>query len=345
MYVASLNIDLLFKKVFSDPKIAKSFLQDFLGIIITEITILNIEYKLSDDAVIVKFDYRCKINGEYVIIEMQQKYKKDVIKRFYLYHCLDTALQLETVKPIEITRPNGETYKEKDYSGVEPVLTIIWMVDDTLGFEDDFIVFTTLPERTKDFIHDEVLWSQPLETILATRAETLKILNNDTKGLSFLQKNKIIYAFQDNIVKNMRNKPYAKWFIFAKKSKNLNNIKSDFDEFKNDKVMVQVLRRLERKKLEPSEYKHVSDIYQYEHMLVEKEQDVERAQQKVERAEQDAERQKERAEKAEKAGKENILKFVRGLLMLGKDVPYIASILELPVEEIYSLVQQIKENS
>jgi hypothetical protein len=33
MYVASLNIDLLFKKVFSDPDIAKSFLQDFLGII------------------------------------------------------------------------------------------------------------------------------------------------------------------------------------------------------------------------------------------------------------------------------------------------------------------------
>jgi PD-(D/E)XK nuclease family transposase len=202
MYVASLNIDLLFKKVFSNPEIAKSFLQDFLGILITEIIVLNIEYKLSDDAVIVKFDYRCKINGEYVIIEMQQKYKKDVIKRFYLYHCLDTSLQLETLKPIEITRPNGETYKEKDYSGVEPVLTIIWMVDDTLGFEDDFIVFTTLPERAKDFIKDETLWSQSLETILAARAETLQILNNDTKGLGFLQKNKIIYAFQDNIVKN-----------------------------------------------------------------------------------------------------------------------------------------------
>jgi hypothetical protein len=380
MYVASLNIDLLFKKVFSNPEIAKSFLQDFLGILITEIIVLNIEYKLSDDAVIVKFDYRCKINGEYVIIEMQQKYKKDVIKRFYLYHCLDTSLQLETLKPIEITRPNGETYKEKDYSGVEPVLTIIWMVDDTLGFEDDFIVFTTLPERTKDFIKDETLWSQSLETILAERAETLKILNNDTKGLGFLQENKIIYAFQDNIVKNRRNKPYGKWFELAKKSKNSKNKKSDFDEFKNDKVMVQVLRRLERTKLEPSEYKHVSDIYQYEYMLEEKKQEAVQAQQEAvqlkqeavqskqeavqskqeaERAQQEAALQakeavlqakeaalqKERAEKAEKAGKENTLKFVRGLLMLGKDVPYIASILELPVEEIYSLVQQIKENS
>ena len=102
MYVASLNIDLFFKKVFSDPELARSFLQDFLGVIITELVILGIEHKLSDDAVIVKFDYRCKINGQYVIIEMQQKYKKDVIKRFYLYHCLGTGLQLETLKPIVI---------------------------------------------------------------------------------------------------------------------------------------------------------------------------------------------------------------------------------------------------
>jgi hypothetical protein len=334
MYVASLNIDLLFKKVFSDPEIAKSFLQDFLGIIITELVVLGIEHKLSDDAVIVKFDYRCKIDGKYVIIEMQQQYKKDVIKRFYLYHCLDTSLQLETLKPIVITRPNGEKYKEKDYSGVAPVLTLVWMVDDTLNFDDDFIVFTTLPERTKDFICDETLWSQPLETILAARAETLKILNNNTKNLDFLQKNKMICIFQGNIAKNMRDEPYGKWFELAKKSKNPNNKKSDFDELKKNKVMAEVIRRLEKKKLEPVEFKYVSDLYQYE-----------RAQQEAVLQAKEAALQKERAEKAEKAGKENTLKSVRGFLMLGKDVPYIASILELPVEEIYSLVQQIKENS
>ncbi|MDZ7878112.1 MAG: hypothetical protein U5L45_10605 [Saprospiraceae bacterium] len=37
----------------------------------------------------------------------------------------------------------------------------------------------------KDFIADESLWSQPLDTILAARAETLKILNNTTKNLDF----------------------------------------------------------------------------------------------------------------------------------------------------------------
>jgi hypothetical protein len=316
MYVASLNIDLLFKKVFSDPEIAKSFLQDFLGIIITEIVVLGIEHKVTNDAVIVKFDYRCKINGEYVIIEMQQKYKKDVIKRFYLYHCVGTSLQLETLKPIVITRPNGETYKEKDYSGVEPVLTIVWMVDDTLNFEDDFVVFTTLPEGAKDFISDETLWSQPVETILAARADILKILNNKTKNLDFFQKNKIILLLQDNIAKNIHTKEYSKWCILAKKSKNKDNVESDFEELKKNKVMAEVLRRLETTKLEPYEFKYVSDIYQYENML-------------------DQEKQESAFQK------EIVLKAIHGFLMLGKDIPYIAGILDLSIEETHRLAQLI----
>ena len=63
MYLAPLNVDWFFKKVFSDKRIAKSFLQDLLGVKITEITLLATDYKLSDDAVLVRFDFRCKING------------------------------------------------------------------------------------------------------------------------------------------------------------------------------------------------------------------------------------------------------------------------------------------
>ncbi len=217
MYVASLNLDLMFKKVFSDKEIARHFLQDLLGIIITEITLLNLEYKLTNDAVIIKFDYRCKINGRYVIIEMQQQYKKDVVKRFYLYHCVGTVLQLELLQSTLNARANGETYKEKDYSTLEPVVTILWMSDDTLGFDEDVIVFTTLPEAVKDFISDETLWAQPIETINKARADTLKILNNKTKGLDFLQENKKIYVLQENIAKNKQTKPYSKWAIFGKK--------------------------------------------------------------------------------------------------------------------------------
>jgi hypothetical protein len=216
MFVASLNLDLFFKKVFSNKRIAKKFLESLLGVIITEIKLLSIENKLTDDAVLVKFDFRCKIHGKYVVIEMQQKYKVDVVKRFYLYHTLGTALQLETLKSVTVTKPNGETYKEKNYSGIEPVITIIWMVDDMLGFDDDYVVFTTLPEAAKDFIDDDNLWEQPLEKILEARKKTLKILYNKTKGLDFFSQNRLIYVFQKNIVKNNHFLlPYFKYFDFA----------------------------------------------------------------------------------------------------------------------------------
>jgi hypothetical protein len=70
MYVASLNLDLFFKKVFSNKKIAKKFLEDILNVQISDIKILSTDYRISDDAVIVKFDFRCKIQGKYMVIEM-----------------------------------------------------------------------------------------------------------------------------------------------------------------------------------------------------------------------------------------------------------------------------------
>ena len=108
MYYAPLNFDIMFKKVFSDKRIAKRFLQDLLGIKIKDIKAVGIEYKITDDAVIVKFDYYCVIDGKSVIIEMQQRYKSDVVKRFYLYHCVSTTLQLEALKPLS---SRGQTVK------------------------------------------------------------------------------------------------------------------------------------------------------------------------------------------------------------------------------------------
>ena len=357
MFVAPLNFDLMFKKVFSDKEIARSFLQDLLGVKITKIRVLGIEYKVTNDAVIVKFDYRCRINGEFVVIEMQQRYKKDVVKRFYMYHCVSTTLQLEMLKPVTLTKSNGESYKEKDYSGVEPVLTIVWMVDDNLKFKEDVIVFSTLPEATKDFITDDTLWSQPLETILEARDKTLKILNNKTKGLDFLQKNKIIYFFQANIAKNKHIKPYSKWGIFGEKSKDPNNVESDFEAFKKDKIMAEVIRRLEITRLDPSESVYVSDLFQYENMLEQKKDEVTRMQQKMERvqhkadqaqhkadqAQQETAREKERADKAEKDKQEKlemVSNAVQGFLALGKDIPYIAGVLGLTVDETSQFAQQ-----
>lgn len=363
MFVASLNLDLFFKKVFSNKRIAKKFLESLLGISITEIKLLSVDNKLTDDAVLVKFDFRCKIHGKYVVIEMQQKYKVDVVKRFYLYHTLGTALQLETLKPITVTKPNGETYTEKNYSGIEPVITIIWMVDDKLGFDDDYVVFTTLPEAAKDFIDDDNLWEQPLEKILEARKKTLNILHNKTKGLDFFSQNRIIYVLQKNIVKNNQvGLPYFKYFDFASISQRRDNKEEDFFKYKDDKDMAEVINRLRKDKLTSEEFKYVSDLYNYEIFLARKDQDhkknMARQKKRLEKIALDnqlemmkkaelekmvaIEQEKQKVEQEKQKAKLLQIKLAKMLLLQGETTAIIAETLEISLKEALELIERIE---
>jgi hypothetical protein len=366
MYAAPLNLDLFFKKVFSNRRVAKRFLEDLLGKKITEIKLLNIENKITDGAVTVKFDFRCKINGQYIVIEMQQKYKIDVVKRFYLYQAVSTALQLETLKPVKVTKPNGETYSEKNYSGLEPVITLIWMVDDMLGFDDDFIAFTTLPEVAKDFILDNDLWNQPPNNILSEREKVIRILENKTKGLDFFTQNRMIYVFQKNIVKNNRiNLPYFKWFDIADLSRNPENTEEDFSKYKDDKDMAEVLNRIRKDKLAPDEFVYVSDLYNYdiymsrmqeefketmkrkEKRLAKAEQKIEQAEQKIEQAEQKIEQAEQKIEQAEQKAELSqnlLLKSIRLLLNQGGTINSIAESLGISVGEATKLAGQVQDS-
>ena len=86
MYLGPLNSDRLFKKVFSDLEIAKSFLEDFLDIKIDSIENMNKKgntARLTDEAAIVEFDFRCEVDGQFIINDMQQWYKQDIIQRFF----------------------------------------------------------------------------------------------------------------------------------------------------------------------------------------------------------------------------------------------------------------------
>ncbi len=74
MYLAPLNYDRYFKKVFSDDKICQRFLEDFLNVTITSLEKLPEKQRVTDDARLVEFDYRCQIDNAYVIIDMQQWY-------------------------------------------------------------------------------------------------------------------------------------------------------------------------------------------------------------------------------------------------------------------------------
>ena len=83
MFLAPLNYDRFFKKVFSDLTIAKAFLEDFLEVDITSIEYLESTQRFTDRAAIVEFDFRVKIDDQFIIVDMQQWYKPDVAQRFF----------------------------------------------------------------------------------------------------------------------------------------------------------------------------------------------------------------------------------------------------------------------
>jgi hypothetical protein len=265
MYLAPLNYDRFFKKVFSDSKIAKRFLEDFLDVEIEEFQDLKGKHRITDDASSVEFDYRCKINGSYVIIDMQQWYKQDIVKRFYLYHALNTGLQLENLPPKSIIldeiakKQHQQLKKIKNYDALEPVFTLIWMVTDSLMFEGDFISYVMAPELVLDFIKNDQLWKQDeIVKLFEERNKLLEIICNDTKELDFLPKNRLIFLFQKNVIKNKNIKKYERWFEFAEKTRNADNKEEDFREYKGDEIFSEMMIRLRKDDLTDDDFLYIA---------------------------------------------------------------------------------------
>ena len=263
MYLAPLNYDRFFKKIFSNLEIAKQFLEDFFGFEIEEIELLPTDHKMTNEASLLNFDYRCKIKQKFIIIEMQQWYKHDVVKRFYLYHAANTVLQLESLPLIKIEKER----KIKDYRELLPVYTLIWTVDDGLKFNRDYTSYSLLPIELLNFLQNKPLWDgMDCEEIKKKREDLLKIVNNDAKGLTFLRESRLIFAFQNYIIKEKASqiKPYTKWFKFAHKTKDRDNTKEDFKEFENDPVFSEIIRRLNHKSLNKTDWDY---IRYYDEML------------------------------------------------------------------------------
>ncbi|MCP4352726.1 MAG: hypothetical protein GY795_45300 [Desulfobacterales bacterium] len=260
MYLAPLNYDRFFRKVFSDPEISGKFLEDFLDTKIESIEILKEKHAVTDDAAFVEFDFRCRIKDAYVVIDMQQWYKADVSQRFYLYHALNTGLQLENLpkRKIILDGPAKQIRKVKDYRSLEPVCTLIWMVDDTLKFDSDFAAYRMTPEIVTDFVTNEKLWNKPeIVRIMKQRADALKAMLNKTKSLDFLQANRLVFAFQKNIVKNRKIGKYSKWFEFAEKTRNTDNKPEDFEGFAGAEPFDEMMRRLNRTALDDDDLAYI----------------------------------------------------------------------------------------
>jgi len=264
MYLAPLNYDRYFKKVFSDTSIAKRFLEDFFDTKIDQIELMTTYHKLTDDSVAVEFDFRCKIGEQFVIIDMQQWYKPDIVHRFYTYHCINTALQLESIQIKSIYLEEEKEKKIKDYSELLPVITLIWMVDDTLNFKDDYVSYTMTPEIIIQFLDNHLLWkNENMTELLKQRESVLSRLNNKTKKLDFLQKNKLIFVFQKNIVKNNKFSKYYNWFELAEKTKNKLNEKADFLKFAEDEIFAELMRRISKETLKEEDFSYIDNYEQF----------------------------------------------------------------------------------
>ena len=268
MYLAPLNYDRFFKKVFSEISIAKRFLEDFFDIDIEEIEPLATKHKITDNATAVEFDFRCKIKANYIIIDMQQWFKTDIIKRFYAYHSLNTVLQLEKMPDKSLPIDDRKQSEIKDYDLILPVITLIWLADDSLGFKDDFVSYTMTSETVNEFIKNKSVWREDnILEILEEREKCLEILNNKTKKLDFLQENKLIYAFQQNIVKNQKLTKYLQWFEFAEKTSDKKNEKSWFEPYMNDDVFVNIASRINTDIFESTDWQYIEDYDKFSEQL------------------------------------------------------------------------------
>lgn len=356
MYLSSLNYDFLFKKVFMHTSIAKQFFEDLFDITIEEIKPVRIVYKLTDKAMRVKFDYRCKVDGEYIIFEMQQRYPKDSIKRFYTYTCVGNVVQLEDIleqkkaEEVLLAKKAGKPRRVRDeYKYILPVKTIVWMADDNLGFEEDYMCFTMLPQNYLNFITDNELWSNGnLEELQKKRNFLLKLAENETKGLSFLRKNQLIFLFQKNIVRNKKNKKYVSWFEFAQKSANKKNQETDFESFENNKIFKKMIELLKIENLNDYEIDLAEEL--------EKEKEALRDEMEEELAALAAEYEKKFEKKYEKKfEKEYEKRFEKAMIqekkiaitkMLKANLPFdaIAEFSNLSMKELQRYIREIQAN-
>jgi hypothetical protein len=355
MYLAPLNYDRFFKKVFSDKVIAQAFLEDFLNIKIIEIEILDRKKYITDNAIPVEFDYRCKLDsGESIIIEMQQWYKTDIIRRFYLYHSLSTSLQLETLeeKVIFVDNKTGTVTKDKLYNDLKPSVTLIWMVDDNLDFKENFITYQMGLKKLNDFVRNDDLWAKSFELLLKERKKILDLDNNNAKGLKFISQNKLIFIFQKNIVKNIRNsnkERYTRWFDFAFKTKNKENKKEDFKDFENDKLFSSIIHKLLKERLSDDDIKYISKEDDFKESYIEYTTELINAQKGAEKAKKEAEKAKKEVEKTCKETELLIKKnenekkdMIINMLKINIPIKQISEISNLSIEEIKKLQENLK---
>jgi hypothetical protein len=180
----------------------------------------------------------------------------------------------------------------------------------------------------------------------------LKVLSNATKELDFFSQNRIIYAFQQNIMTNNNAEAlYFPWFDFAQTTRNQDNKETDFLKFKNKTIMAELIDRLKIDNFTSEELMYLSGNHELEMLVFQNKEETQRLQNelKAERKKREmevkAERQKREVEvKAEQEKRHaDLLKGIRKLRNRRETIEAIADFFELSVEETTVFVKEIEQ--
>lgn len=102
-----------------------------------------------------------------------------------------------------------------------------------------------------------------IKTLLEERTRILEKLDNKTKNLDFIQTNRLIFAFQRNIVRHQQMKRYIRWFDLAAKTKRPDNKAEDFEAFEHDDdfnpIYQRIKKRLIQENLKAEEKQYITD--------------------------------------------------------------------------------------
>ncbi len=168
-------------------------------------------------------------------------------------------------------------------------------------------------------------------------------MNNNAKELDFLPQNRLIYAFQKNIVKNKKYSKYFKWFDLAQKTANKNNTKDDFVLYEKDEILMKVIRRINMETMKPYESEYIDD---YNETLKEIELWNKTMREEIMKEVKEDIREesiKEGREEGREKGKEEALELiVISAHEEGLTPPLIAAITKLPIEKVVQIIEKHK---
>jgi hypothetical protein len=161
---------------------------------------------------------------------------------------------------------------------------------------------------------------------------------------------------------------YFKWFEFAQKTKNRNNVAADFKKYSNDPILVKVMEKLKTNVLPTDDFQYITDFeahaigvknyndmilreglkeerqritYFYEDKIQRAEQEKQRAEQRVEQEKQRAEQEKQRAEQERQLNLTKQLHLVEKCLKRGDSLEAIESFLEIDRETLNACIEQL----